>query len=215
MPDLPYGDAQPGAGDDVEPAEPERRRDGEHRRDRAWRAARRLRRCIPGHQQHRLRARLPRLVQQQRARNCAERQCVDGGSRGGGSVGAGDQMSSRVTFGAHGHLHREGTRHATARPPFAAVLGMPGSMASALLGTGRVAPAGSSPNRPPLLTIRALIKHLCLSACLLLRKKLLRYAKMLVSFHYVKAARPASHRLRAGTKQSYVAVKGQPDVIPQ
>jgi hypothetical protein len=59
------------------------------------------------------------------------------------------------------------------------------------------------------------MKHLCLSARLLLRKKLLRYTKMLVSFHYVKVACPASHRLRTGMKQSYVAVKGQPDVIPQ
>jgi hypothetical protein len=34
------------------------------------------------------------------------------------------------------------------------------------------------------------MKHLCLSARLLLRKKLLRYTKMLVSFHYVKALAP-------------------------
>ena len=34
-------------------------------------------------------------------------------------------------------------------------------------------------------------------------------------FPLCEGACPASHRLRTGMKQSYVAVKGQPDVIPQ
>jgi len=75
----------------------DRRRDGQHRRDRARRAARRLCRRFARHQQHRLRARLPCLVQQQRARDGAECQRIDGGSGGGGLIGAGDEAAGAVS----------------------------------------------------------------------------------------------------------------------
>ena len=69
------------------------RLNGEHRRHGAGRAAGRLRRRLARRQQYRLRAGLPCLVQQQRPRDGAECQRVDGRSRRGAVVGAGDKAA--------------------------------------------------------------------------------------------------------------------------
>lgn len=67
-------------------------RHGQCQRHGAWCTAGRLRRCLARHQ-HRLRARLPCVVEQQPARAGAERQRLDGGPGRGGARGAGGEVA--------------------------------------------------------------------------------------------------------------------------
>ena len=89
-------DADVGAGDEVGPAEPRPRHDGQGRRRGVGRAAGRLRGRISRHQQHRLRARRPSVLQQQRAREDAERQRLDDGPGGGLAHREGGDATSPV-----------------------------------------------------------------------------------------------------------------------